>query len=107
MKLGSCSCKRKLGSLTKEGIKSNFYLFDPNPNAEKYISELQHDNQIKYFNLAIDNTNSRKTYIKPIQNLYSVITAGALQRDGAISGFLIRLLGFVLFLKIFRNQIKL
>ena len=46
----------------KEGIKSNFYLFDPNPNAEKYISELRNDNQIKYFNLAIDNTNSRKIF---------------------------------------------
>jgi FkbM family methyltransferase len=43
-------------------IKSNFFLFDPNPNTEKYLSNLLKKKNIKYFNLAIDNSNTKKTF---------------------------------------------
>ena len=46
----------------KYGSSSNFYLFDPNPNVKKYLNKLLENDKIKYFNLALDNTNSQKKF---------------------------------------------
>jgi len=58
------------GSFTKNLIKFglkfkidfNFYLFDPNPNVKNYLSELMESKNIKYFDLALDNTNKQKKF---------------------------------------------
>ena len=47
---------------SKKNLKSNFFLFDPNPNAKKYLNFLLKDNNIKYFNIALDNSNSKKKF---------------------------------------------
>ena len=46
----------------KIGIKSNFFLFDPNPNVKNYLKPILKDEKIKYFNLALDNSNSKKKF---------------------------------------------
>ena len=46
----------------KLGIKSNFFLFDPNPNVKNYLKLILENTQIKYFNLALDNSNSEKKF---------------------------------------------
>ena len=46
----------------KLGIESNFYLFDPNPNVKDYLNSLLENKRVKYFNLALDNTNSEKRF---------------------------------------------
>ena len=46
----------------KIGIKSNFFLFDPNPNVKNYLKPILENTQIKYFNLALDNSNSKKKF---------------------------------------------
>ena len=46
----------------KLGIKSNFFLFDPNPNVKNYLKLILENAQIKYFNLALDNSNSKKKF---------------------------------------------
>ena len=47
----------------KEGIKSKFFLFDPNPNVKNYLYSLLENKRIKYFNLALDNSNTEKQFI--------------------------------------------
>ena len=37
-------------------------MFDPNPNVKKYIKSLLLNQQIKYFSLALDNSNSEKKF---------------------------------------------
>ncbi len=44
------------------GIKSNFFLFDPNPNVKSYIKHLLKNEKVKYFNLAFDNSNTNKKF---------------------------------------------
>ena len=39
---------------------SNYYLFDPNPNVQNYLKELLENENVKYFQLALDNTNMKK-----------------------------------------------
>ena len=46
----------------KLGIKSNFFLFDPNPNIKSYIKQLLQNEKVKYFNLAFDNSNTNKKF---------------------------------------------
>ena len=46
----------------KLGMKSNFFLFDPNPNVKNYLKLILENTQIKYFNLALDNSNSKKKF---------------------------------------------
>ena len=46
----------------KLGIKSNFFLFDPNPNVKNYLRPLLEKKKVQYFNLAIDNSNSNKKF---------------------------------------------
>ena len=46
----------------KLGIKSNFFLFDPNPNVKNYLKLILENTQIKYFNLALDKSNSKKKF---------------------------------------------
>ena len=46
----------------KNGLKSNFYLFDPNPKVKKYLNLLLKNKKIKYFNLALNNTVAKKTF---------------------------------------------
>ena len=46
----------------KLGIKSNFFLFDPNPNVKNYLKFILKDENIKYFNLALDNSDSQKKF---------------------------------------------
>ena len=46
----------------KLGIKSNFYLFDPNPITKDYLKTILQNEKIKYFNLALDNSNSQKKF---------------------------------------------
>tara|TARA_B100000029_G_scaffold515906_1_gene625454 strand:+ start:6015 stop:6725 length:711 start_codon:yes stop_codon:yes gene_type:complete len=46
----------------KTGNSSNFYLFDPNPNVKNYLKNLLKNEKIKYFNLALDDSNSYKKF---------------------------------------------
>ncbi len=46
----------------KLGIKSNFYLFDPNPITKDYLKTILQDEKIKYFNLALDDSNTQKKF---------------------------------------------
>ena len=46
----------------KLGLKSNFFLFDPNPNVKNYLKLILKNEKIKYFNLALDNSNSEKKF---------------------------------------------
>ena len=46
----------------KSGYTSSYYMFDPNPNVKKYLKNMLLDDKIKYFNLALDNTNSKKKF---------------------------------------------
>ena len=44
------------------GKKFNFFLFDPNPNVKNYLSTLLNSKNIKYFDLALDNSNTKKNF---------------------------------------------
>ena len=46
----------------KLGINFNFFLFDPNPKVRDYLNALLKNEKIKYFNLALDNSNSQKKF---------------------------------------------
>ena len=47
----------------KHGLKSRFFLFDPNPNVKNYLNQfLKNNEKIKYFNLALDNSNTKKKF---------------------------------------------
>ena len=46
----------------KLGIKFNFFLFDPNPNVKNYLNKLLKNEKIRYFDLALDNSNSQKKF---------------------------------------------
>ena len=46
----------------KFGINFNFFMFDPNPNVKNYLRSLLQNNKIKYFDLALDNSNSNKIF---------------------------------------------
>ena len=46
----------------KLGVESNFFLFDPNPNVKNYLKIILKNEKVKFFNLALDNTNSKKTF---------------------------------------------
>ncbi len=46
----------------KIGIESNFFLFDPNPSTKDYLKPILQNKKIKYFNLALDNSNSQKKF---------------------------------------------
>ena len=54
--------KNFINNEKKLGIKSNFFLFDPNPNVKDYLSLILENEKIKYFNLALDNSNSQKKF---------------------------------------------
>ena len=54
--------KRLINCGYKLGIKFNFFLFDPNPNVKSYLSTLLENEKIKYFDLALDNSNSHKKF---------------------------------------------
>ena len=47
---------------SKNGIKSNIFLFDPNPKVKNYITSLLNNDNVKYFNLALDNSNEQKKF---------------------------------------------
>ena len=51
-----------LNYLGKKINNSNYYLFDPNPNVQNYIKELLENENVKYFQLALDNTNMKKKF---------------------------------------------
>ena len=46
----------------KLGYKSTFYMFDPNPSVKGYLRSMLKNNKINYFNIALDNTNSKKKF---------------------------------------------
>ena len=46
----------------KREINSVFFLFDPNPNVKNYLGKLLKNEKIKYFDLALDNTNSERRF---------------------------------------------
>ena len=46
----------------KLGFQSNYYMFDPNPNVSNYLKLLLQNNKIKYFNIALDNSNTQKKF---------------------------------------------
>ena len=46
----------------KLGYTSSYYMFDPNPNVKNYLKNMLLHDKIKYFNLALDNTNSKKKF---------------------------------------------
>ena len=54
--------KNFINNEKKLGIKSNFFLFDPNPNVKDYLSLILENEKIKYFSLALDNSNSQKKF---------------------------------------------
>ena len=45
--------KNFINNEKKINVKSNFFLFDPNPNVKNYLTPLLNDNDIKYFDIAI------------------------------------------------------
>ena len=47
---------------SKKGIKSNIFLFDPNPKVKNYIAYLLKNNNVKYFDIALDNSNEQKKF---------------------------------------------
>jgi len=47
---------------SKKGIISNIFLFDPNPKVKNYIAQLLKNDNVKYFNLALDNSNEKKKF---------------------------------------------
>ena len=47
----------------KFGINTDCYLFDPNPKSKLHLADLLTSNKnIEYFNIAMDNENSTKTF---------------------------------------------
>ena len=54
--------KNIINNENKNEVKSKIYLFDPNPNVEKYLGSLLNQKNIKYFNIAFDNSNTIKTF---------------------------------------------
>ena len=46
----------------KLGMESTFFLFDPNPIAKDYLKSILRNEKIKYFNLALDNSNFQKKF---------------------------------------------
>ena len=46
----------------KLGMESTFFLFDPNPITKDYLKSILQNEKIKYFNLALDNSNSQKKF---------------------------------------------
>ena len=46
----------------KLGMESTFFLFDPNPITKDYLKSILRNEKIKYFNLALDNSNSQKKF---------------------------------------------
>jgi len=47
---------------SKKNIQSNFFLFDPNPNVKDYLYPFLKEKNVKYFNIALDNSNSKKKF---------------------------------------------
>ena len=47
---------------SEKGIKSNIFLFDPNPKVKIYIASLLKNSNVKYFDLAFDNSNEKKKF---------------------------------------------
>jgi len=43
---------------------SNYYLFDPNPNAKYYLEDILKNKNVKYSELALDNSNTKRIYYK-------------------------------------------
>jgi len=54
--------KSLIKSEDKLEIESSFFLFDPNPNVKDYLNTLLKNKKIKYFNLALDNSNTKKKF---------------------------------------------
>jgi len=46
----------------KLGYESTFYMFDPNPRVKDYLQSMLINNKINYFNIALDNSNSKKKF---------------------------------------------
>ena len=46
----------------KNKEQSKFYLFDPNPNIKDYLQDLLRNENVEYFPLALDNTNTKKKF---------------------------------------------
>jgi len=47
---------------SKKGIRSNFFLFDPNPKVKSYLFTLLKENNVRCFNIAFDNSKSKKKF---------------------------------------------
>lgn len=47
---------------SKKNLQTKFFLFDPNPNAKNYLNFLLKEKNIKYFNIALDNSNTKKKF---------------------------------------------
>jgi len=54
--------KNFINNEKKINVKSNFFLFDPNPNVKNYLQLMLKDKNIKYFNLALDDSNIQKKF---------------------------------------------
>ena len=54
--------KSLIKSENKLGLKSDFFLFDPNPNVKEYLKIMLENKNIKYFDIALDNSNSKKKF---------------------------------------------
>jgi len=47
---------------SKKSVQSDFFLFDPNPNVKDYLSSLLKEDNVHCFNIAFDNSNSKKKF---------------------------------------------
>ena len=47
---------------SKKGIQSDFFLFDPNPKVKSYLSHLLKENNVRCFNIALDNSSTKKKF---------------------------------------------
>ena len=46
----------------KLGFNSKYYMFDPNPRVKGYLKSILKKDNIEYFDIAFDNTNSKKKF---------------------------------------------
>ena len=54
---------KKILEIDKNSVNSKYYLFDPNPNGQKYINELRRNNKNIYYNcIGLDNKVKRKIF---------------------------------------------
>jgi len=54
--------KKLLACKKNQQINFDFFLFDPNPNVKNYIQNLTKNEKVRYFDLALDDSNCKKKF---------------------------------------------